>query len=167
MQETWILGSFSRTIRGHLLLHHGMTTKPCHRGRTSSGFSLILVLSLLRACNMAGKPPPITSAINSEFPGRMIGVTLCFPNRSNNKLDRYHKRGRGKIKIFLSSIYHPVEHDFQKRFNKELESFYNAIPNNAELLAGQDVNSNIGVRSKMFRDVTGPKVIDNYNAKGK
>ena len=109
MQEIWLLGSFSRTIRGHLLLHHDMTTKPCHRGRTSSGVPIILGPALLRAWNMAVKPPPITSAINSEFPGRMIGVTLCFPNRSNNKLYRYHKRGRGKIKIFLDSIYHPVE----------------------------------------------------------
>ena len=71
------------------------------------------------------------------------------------------------IKIFLASIYRPVEHDDQKRFNKELASFYNAIPRNAELLAGQDVNSNIGVRSKMFRDVIGPNRIDNRNAEGK
>ena len=104
---------------------------------------------------MAGKPPPITSAINSEFPGRVISVTFFFPNQSNKKLNSYHKRGRGKIKIFLDSIYHPVEHNEQKRFNEELASFYNAITRNAGLLAGQDVNSNIGVRSKTFRDVIG------------
>ena len=61
----------------------------------------------------------------------MIGVTLCFPNLSNKKPERYHRRGRGKIKIFLALIYHPVEHDGQKRFNEELYSFYNAIPRNA------------------------------------
>ena len=94
---------------------------------------------------MSGKPPTITSATISDFPGQMIGVTLCFLNRSNKKVDTFHKRGIGMIKIFLASIYRPVEHDDQKRFNKELASFYNAIPRNAELLAGQDVNSNIGV----------------------
>ena len=46
-------------------------------------------------------------------------------------------------------------------------SFYNAIPRNSELLFRQDVNSNIGFRSKMFRDVIGPNRIDNHNAKGK
>ena len=116
---------------------------------------------------MASKPPPITSATNSDFPGRMIGVTLCFLNRSNKKADTFHKRGREMIKIFLASIYHPVEHNDQKRFNEELASFYNAILRNTELPVGQDINSNIGVRSKMFRDVIKPNVINNRNAKGK
>ena len=116
---------------------------------------------------MVGKPTPTTSASNSDFLGRMIGVTLCLSNRYNKKADTYHKRGRGSIKIFLIFIYHPVEHDDQKRFNKELESFYNAIPWNAKLLDVQDVNSNIGIRSKMFRDVIRPNGIDNRNAKGK
>ena len=115
----------------------------------------------------AGKPPPITSDSNSDFPGRMIGITLYFSIRSNNKLDTYHKRGRLIIKIFLASTYHLVEHDDQKRFNKELASFYIAIDRNSKLLAIQDVSSNIGVRSKMFRDVIGPNGIDNGNTKGK
>ena len=100
-----------------------MTEKPCHTGRTSSGVAIILGSALLRAWSMAGKPPPITSATNSDFPGQMIGVTLCFLNLSNKKAETFHKRGRGMIKIFLASIYHPVEHDDQKRFNEELASF--------------------------------------------
>ena len=63
------------------------------------------------------------------------------------------------IKIFLSSIYYPVNHEDKKRFNEELTSFYNAIPRNVKLLAGQDVNSNINVWSKMFRDVIGQMVL--------
>ena len=116
---------------------------------------------------MAGKPPPITSALNSDFPGRMIGVTLCFPNRSNKNADTYHKRDKGRINIFLALVYHPVDHEGRKRFNEELPSLYNAIPRNAELLAGQYVNCNIGVWSKMFCDVIGPNGINNRNAKGK
>ena len=116
---------------------------------------------------MAGKPPPITSTANSEFTGRMIGVTLCFSKRLNKKVYTYHKRGRGRIKIFLDSMYHPVKQDDKKRFNQELESLYNAIPRNSKLLAGKDINSNIGVRSKMFRDVIGLNGIDNRIAKGK
>ena len=124
-----------------------MTTKPLHRVWTISGVTIILSPALIRAWNMAGKPPPITSEINNEFPGRMIGVTLCFPNRPNKLSDRYHKRGRGMIKIFLAFIYHPVENDYQEWFNKELAKFYNAIPRNAKILSGQDFNSNIGVLS--------------------
>ena len=70
------------------------------------------------AWDMAGKPPPITSDSNSNFPGRMIGSTLCFPNHSKKKADMYHKRGKGSIKIFLVLIYHPVDREDQKRFNK-------------------------------------------------
>ena len=32
LQEMWLLGTFSKTIRGRLLLHHSMATKPFHRG---------------------------------------------------------------------------------------------------------------------------------------
>ena len=97
----------------------------------------------------------------------MIGVKLWLSNRSNKKTDMYHKRGKGRIKIFLASIYQPVYHDDQKWFNEELENLYNAIPWNAELLAGQYVISNIGVRSKMFLDLIGRNSINNRNSKGK
>ena len=120
IQETWLLGSLSRTIRGHLLIHHGMTKNTSHRIRTSSGVAIILGPALIRACNIAMKPPLITSAINYKLPGWMIGVTLCLPNQSNKTFYRYRKRFRRKIKIFMDSIYHLVEHDDQKRFNEEL-----------------------------------------------
>ena len=96
----------------------------------------------------------------------MIGVIRCLPNQPNKTSDRYQKRGRGNINIFLASIY-PVEHDDQKRFNEELASFSNTNPRNAKLPADQDVNSNIGVRSKMLCDVIGPNGLDNRNSKGK
>ena len=118
LQETWLLGTFSKMIRGHLLLHHGMATKLCYRGRASYGVAIILGTTLLRAWDMAGKPPPTTSSPNSDLPGQMIGVTLCFPNCSNKRADTLPKRGKGRINIFLASIHHPVDHEDQKRFNK-------------------------------------------------
>ena len=167
LQETWLLGKFSKTIWGHLLLHHGMATKPFHRGRASCGVAIILNSALLWYWYMAGKPPPITSSPNSDFPCQIIGFTLCFPNRSNKREDTFHKRGNGRIKIFLALIYHPVDHEDQKWFNEELASFYSSIPQNAKLLSGQYVNCNIGIRSKMFRYVRGPYGINNRNAKVK
>ena len=77
---------------------------------------------------MVVKPPPITSPSNSNFPVRMIGVPLCLSNRSNKQSDTYHKRGKGRIKIFLASIYHRVDHGDQNQSNEELASFYNTIP---------------------------------------
>ena len=153
IQETWLLGLLSATILGHLLLLYFMIKKTIQRVRTISGVAIILGPALIRAWKMVGKPPPITYAINSNFPGRIIGITLCFPNWSNKRWDKCHKKGKGRIKIFLSSIYNPVDHYEKKRINKELAIFYNAIPRNSKLLAGQDINANIGVQSKMFSDV--------------
>ena len=76
MQETWLLWLFFTTILRHLLIHHGMKKNPCHRERMSIGVAIILGPEIIRAWNMAGKPPPITSASNSYFSVRMIGVTL-------------------------------------------------------------------------------------------
>ena len=118
IQETWLLRSFSATIQGHLMLHHGMSKKTGHRGLASSGVAIILGPDILRDWNMTGKPPPITSASNSNFPGQMICGTLLFPNQSNNILDTYHKKGRGVINIFLPLIYYPVKHDERNHFNK-------------------------------------------------
>ena len=77
---------------------------------------------------MTVKPPLITSASKSDFPGWMINITLCFSNRSKKQSDTYHKRGKGRIKIFLASIYHRVDHGDQNQSNEELASFYNTIP---------------------------------------
>ena len=95
-----------------------METKPCHRGRASISVALILGPEILWAWDVADKSPPITSAYNYDFPGQMIGVTLCFSNRSNKKAGTYYKRGKWRINIFLALIYHPVDHDDQKRFNE-------------------------------------------------
>ena len=59
-----------------------------------------------------------------------------------------------------------MDHEDQKRLNKELKSFYNAITWNSKILVGQYVNCNIGIQSKMFRDVIKPNGINNINSKG-
>ena len=41
------------------------------------------------------------------------------------------------------------------------------MPRNAELISGQDVNTNVGIQSKMFLYVLGHKGIVNSNLKGK
>ena len=60
----------------------------------SMGVDILLVPALIRSWNMSVKPPPITSASNSDFPGRMISVTLWFqtyPTRDRTNTTRKSK----------------------------------------------------------------------------
>ena len=121
---------------------------------------------LTKAWSRAGKLPPITSNNSLDFSGRMIGVTICFPCRSNRPKDAYSRKTNKSIKT-LYVQYHPIEHDKQKLFNDKLDTFYTNAPRNSEILAGQDINANVGISLPMFNDVLGPNGIRNRNAKGK
>ena len=81
VQEMWKLGNFITTIRGHTIIHHSMKKKL--KGRISAGVAVILNILLTKAWSRAGKITPITSNKSLNFSGRMIGVTICFPCRSN------------------------------------------------------------------------------------
>ena len=114
-----------------------------------------------------GQAGSLHSKSHSKYPGRLIGVTLSFPNRSNRAADTHSKRAKGNIKLFLCSAYHPFDHAEQIEFYNELDSFISNRPWNSELLLGADVNCNVGVRSTIFSDVVGPNGIGNRNQKGK
>ena len=166
LQETWRLGNFITTIRGNTVIHHGMEKKNNLKVIISAGVAVILNPVLTKAWSRSGKLPPITSDNSLNFSGRMIGVTVCFPCRWNRPKDAYIRESNKSIKIFICSIYHPVEHDEQKLFNNELDTFYTNAPRNSEILAGQDINANAGIFSPMFNDVLRPNGIRNINAKG-
>ena len=76
VQETWRLGNFITTIRGHTVIHHGMEKKKNIKGIISAGVSVILNPVLTKAWSRAGKIPLITSSNSHNFPGRMIEVTI-------------------------------------------------------------------------------------------
>ena len=137
------------------------------KGRISAGVVVILNSVLTKAWSRAGIIPPITSDNSLNVSGRMIRVTICFHCRSNRPKDAYIRETNKSIKIFICSIYHPVEHDEQKLFNNELDTFYTNAPRNSEIIAGQDINANVGISSPMFNDVLGPNGIIKRNAKGK
>ena len=128
---------------------------------------IILWPDLTRAWARAGKLEPLHSKSHSKYPGRLIGVTLSFPNRSNRAADTHSKRAKGNIKLFLCSAYYPYDHAEQIEFYDDLDSFISNRPRNSERLLGADVNCNVGVRSTMSRDVVGPIGICNRNQKGK
>ena len=128
---------------------------------------IILGPNLTRAWARAGKLTPLQSSSSSKSPGRIIGVTLSFPNISNCLKDRYHHKAKGYIRLFLCSIYHPHDHAELTEFYDEPESFISSRPRKSELLIGADINCNLGVHTPMFRDVIGKHGIDHRNNKGK
>ena len=151
------------TIRAYTMFHHGMNKKPQQQGRISAGVMIILIPDLTRACTWAEKIKPITSPPTSNFPGQTIGITLRFPKKSNRSTYTYHRKEKGKIKIFLCSIYHPHEIDKYKELINELHQLITNRPSNLEILMGSYINWNVGVTSKRFSDTLGPHGIDNIN----
>ena len=128
---------------------------------------IILNPALTRAWARAGKLKPLTSLPASTFPGRMIGITLCFPNGANRPSDTYHWREKGVIKVFLCSVYHPHELEDQKQFYPELDQFIYDRPRNAEILMGADISCNVLITSPRFSHTLRPHWIDNRNLKGR
>jgi len=107
-----------------------------------AGVAIILSPVLVSAWKRAGAMSAMTSSVGSNFLGRMIGISLSFPNIRT----RHGKAQRisGRINMFLASIYQPVDLEEQVLFNLELSSFYDKMPKNAEIISGQDVNANVG-----------------------
>ena len=93
-----------------MMCHHVMEEKRNNKLSISSAVAIILGPALVQACTIEGKPPPITSPSNSEFPGIMIGVTLRSPNSSNRSTDTYYLKDKGYMQFLLCSFNHPVEH---------------------------------------------------------
>ena len=130
-----------------------------------AGVAIILAPVLVLVWNIVGSMPALTSSTESNFSGGMIGVSLSYPIFCTN----YGKTQRieGQIKFFIASIYHPVDPKEQAFFSSELSIFYEKMPRNAEIISGQDVNVNVGIRLKLYADVLGPHGIYNMSSKGK
>ena len=107
IQETWQLHNCMIKIQGYTVFHHGLSKKPQRQGRTSAGVMIILNPALTQEWARAGKLNPVISSPVSKFSGRMIGVTLSFPNFSNRPTNTFKRKAKGSIKLFLCSIYHP------------------------------------------------------------
>ena len=90
---------------------------------------------------------------------------MSFPNIRSH--DGKSQRIPVQIHMFLASIYHPMEPEEEVLFNSELSSFYDRILRNAEIVSGQDVNANVGVRSKLYGEVLAPHGINNRDNKGR
>ena len=115
------------------------------KGRILGGVAIILSPTACEAWRAAGLKPPITTPMDSPFVGRFIGVKLRFP-----RIDPYKKKVRGNTKLFVASIYHPVDELEHTEFIDIMSNIMCSVPKNADFIGGHDVNANLGIRSKMY-----------------
>ena len=143
LQETLLTGDWEKEIRGYLVIHHNhdKDKKKKKKGREKRGVAIILSPYFRKAFEKAGKPKPITTDQKGIHSGRFIGISFHFPN-----FDSYGKKIKGHLNLFLASIYHPYETDKYQTFNSHLTSIMGRAPKRAEIILGQDINANIGVR---------------------
>ena len=97
----------------------------------------------------------------------MIDVTLSSPNVSNRPTNTFKRKAKGSIKLFLCLIYHTYEFNEQREFYDELDHFITTRPRNSEVLMGENMNCNVGIRSKRFKDILGPHGLANWNFRRK
>ena len=71
------------------------------------------------------------------------------------------------MKLFIASIYHPVDVNEHEELNNILSMLVNSVPKSLSFIGGHDVNANLGVRKKLCKDVIGPFGIYNRNMKGR
>ena len=94
-----------------------------------------------------------------------MGINLTFQNVDDNG-----RKIKGKhLKLFLCSIYHPVDNKEYEEFNNLIPSLTARCPRDAEMIFCHDVNCNVGVsstREDTFRETVGPHGLDNRNKKG-
>ena len=114
------------------------------------------------AWRAAGSKPPVTTLMDSPFVGRSIGVKLRFP-----RIDPYKKKITGNTALFVASIYHPVDELKHTEFIDILSNIMCSVTQNANFIGGRDVNSNFGIRSKIYWKTLGPWGINNRNMKGR
>ena len=100
--------------------------------------------------------------MDSPFVGRIIGVILSFP-----QISQYENKLKGNTTIFLASVYHLVEEVKNTDFIDILICIMSSVPKTANFIGGNDINANLGNRSKMYRKTLGPWGLDNRNMKGR
>ena len=105
IQETCTLGSVITLVRGHMVLRHNREERTIGtKGRIMGGVAIILSPTSVEAWRAAGLKPPIVTPLDSSFVGIFIGVTLRY-----SQINQYENNVCGNLKLFVASIYHPVD----------------------------------------------------------
>ena len=79
----------------------------------------------------------------------MIGLKLNIKVKEENKSASSKKKIKIKnIKLFVFSVYHPVDDKDQIEFNTFLSTICSSVPQNYFFASGQHMNANIGCREE-------------------
>ena len=152
VQETWIVGNANTVVRNHMIFRHNREEIEVGTGViVPGGVAIIITPKEVTVWRASGAKPPITTPLQSKFVGRFLGLKLQFP-----RFDKFDRRVRGELKLFIASIYHPVDNKYHKEFNDTLTMLVNSVPKSSNFIGGHDMNANIGVRKKLYKGVIGP-----------
>ena len=115
-----------------------------HCNQTHS--AIIISPVAIEAWKEAGSSSPTTTSSDSNFVRRFVGIKISFP-----RFDKWGKIVRGYLKLFVASIYHPVDEKEHAEFSDTLSSILGSLPKTVQFIGGNDVNTNLGVRKRMHR----------------
>ena len=59
------------------------------------------------------------------------------------------------MKLFVASIYHPVDNKEHRKFSEMLISLVISLPKTVQFIGGHDANANLGVRKLINKRVIG------------
>ena len=163
IQETWRMNDEDYWIEGYKILMHGTSVKQ-KMGHSRNGVCIILSPKFAKAYEEAGEKK-ITTKAGGEYGGRFMGINLTFQSTDDNG-----RKIKGKhLKLFLCSIYHPVDNKEYEEFNNLIPSLTARCPRDAEMIFCHDINCNVGIsstRGDTFRETVGPYGLNNRNKKG-
>lgn len=163
IQETWRLGADDFYIDGHRVLLQGPSKKINKLGHVMGGVCIILNPEMDAAHKLALNKK-INLPNDHKYEGGFLGIQLHFKQR-----DSHGKRIKGIIKTIRCSIYHPVDSSEHKEFNGITQTLLNRLPNDTQMIFGQDINCDVGTtndKNNPLRSTLGPHGINNRNIKG-
>ena len=74
---------------------------------------------------------------------------------------------RGYLKLFVASIYHPVDEKEHAEFSHKLSSILGSLPKTVQFIGGHDVNASLGMRKIIHGKVIGIHGLNNMKKKGR
>ena len=149
-------------VRGHMIfLHNRFEREEGNKGSNPGGVAIILSPTAVMDWKEDGSNPPITTHFYSKFVGIFVGIKMSFP-----RFDKWGKIVSGFLKLFVASIYHPVNNKEHGEFNETLKSLVSSLPKTVQFIGGHDVNANLSMRKLMHKRVNRIYGLKNHNKKG-
>ena len=163
LQETWLIGDFSKTINGFQMIHHGLKKMSSNRGER--GVAIILSPSIIDAYKSAGESPPLTpSDLEDTCYGRFISINICLKCHFNCSKGAFRKKRQKhlNVNISIASIYYPVDYDEHEEIIEFVEQKISELPKLNKIIIGQDSNAKVGISKPLESDTIRDPTVGYY-----